>query len=354
MYTLSDPLSPTSSPLRSASSHLRTLLSVLRERCAPLRDTELDALISRLEDPPPADLPKACVETVQGIFGVADKMKADLADFVVGTWTEQDARRWIRRESIERERSVVLQMFSVQMVKDSYHEWLGSSSEAGTLSVVARLIKALSSSDPVSPFPPSDNMLPPQFIFIAFDLLKIQNLLQALVIAASLRSLVRPVDNPDANWLSRVWALLEMEVERGGSEAAETKLLNLEDEVVQAAKSPEDVGSEGRLREAVRRTLRPQDPVFVLLQSRLLSAIRERLMERPDVQTPAQMPARIRSGRAGVPVIERDAEDKETELVVKGFEDPVLRQNVTKVLGSIKVCLKWVEDGWEGLLGIAM
>ncbi|KAF8514531.1 hypothetical protein JB92DRAFT_3096186 [Gautieria morchelliformis] len=126
-------------------------------------------------------------------------------------------------------------------------------------------MKALGSSESVSPFPPSNNLLPHTFIFTTFDVLHMQNLLQALVIAASLRSLMRPV-NPASDWLSRIWTLLEMEVQKGGTEPAETKLLHLEDEVVQAAISPGDSDSSDRLRESVRRILRPQDPVFMLLQ----------------------------------------------------------------------------------------
>ena len=344
MSTLSNPLSPTSSPLRSAASHLRVLVSVLRERCAPVRDAELDELLQLLDDPPLHELPKACVATIRGIFDVAERMKSDLADFVIGTWTEQDARRWIKREAIEGERRVVLEMFSSQMIKTLYHEWLGQGSEENTRPIVTRLIKAFGSSEPVSAFPPSNNLLPPPFIFTAFDVLHVQNLLLALIIAASLRSLVRPT-NHSSDWLFRVWTLLEMEVQKGGTEPAETKLLNLEDEVVRAAKSPEDPDSEDRLREAVRRVLRPQDPVFVLLQTRLLSAIQARLLEQGTAQFSTQVPARIRSG-LGQMELEDDELPQEQELLVKGFEDTILKQNIKVLVVKVRECLVWVEDTW--------
>lgn len=347
MTILSNPLSPTSSPLRSAARHLRVLLSVLRERCAPVRDADIDGLLHHLDDPPLHELPKACIATIRGILEVADRMKNDLADFIIGTWTELDARRWIRREAIERERRVVLEMFPPQKITIMYRDWLGPGSEENSKPLVSRLIKALGSSEPVSSFPPSNNLLPPPFTFTAFDVLQIQNLLQALVITASLRTLVRTVD-PVSDWLSRIWTLLEIEIQRGGTEPAETKLLNLEDEVVQAAKSLEDPDSEVRLREAVRRILRPQDPVFVLLHSRLLNAVQARLEEETAHFT--HVPARMRSGLGSQMETENDELPQERELLVKGFEDTVLKENLTVVLVRIRKSIAWVEEAWGEFL----
>ena len=348
MTILSNPLSPTSSPLRSAARHLRVLLSVLRERCAPVRDADIDVLLHYLDDPPLHELPKACIATIRGILNVADRMKNDLADFVIGTWTELDARRWIRREAIERERRVVLEMFPPQRITLMYRDWLGPGSEENSRPLVSRLIKALGSSEPVSSFPPSNNLLPPLFTFTAFDVLQVQNLLQALVITASLRTLVRTVD-PVSDWLSRIWTLLEIEIQRGGTEPAETKLLNLEDEVVQAAKSLEDPDSEVRLREAVRRILRPQDPVFVLLHSRLLTAVQARLEEEETAHF-THVPTRMRSGLGSQMETENDELPQERELLVKGFEDTVLKENLTVVLVRIRKSIAWVEEAWGEFL----
>ena len=348
MFILSNPLSPTSSPLRSAAGHLRDLLSVLRERCAPVRDAELDELLKLLDDPPFHELPKVCITTIRGIFDVAERMKDDLADFVIGTWTEQDARLWVKRKAIEGERRVVLEMFSTQMIKTLYYEWLGPGSEQNTRTVVTRLIKALGSSESVSSFPPSNNLLPPPFIFTVFDLLHIQNMIQALVIVASLRSLVRSTDS-SSDWLFRVWTLLEMEVQKGGTEPVETKLLNLEDEVVRAANTLEHLGSEDRLREAVRRVLRPQDPVFLLLQTRLLSAIQARLLDAGRGHLSAQVPARMRSGLGQLELVNGE-QPHEQELLVKGFEATVLKQNIKVLIVMVKECLVWVEDAWRGFV----
>ena len=344
LTVLSNPLSPTSSPLRSAAGDLRVLLSVLRERCAPVRDAELDDLFRHLGDPSLNELPKACIATIRGIFNVADRMKDDLADFVIGTWTEQDARRWIKHEAIEHERRAVLGMFPLQMIKSLHGEWVGLGSEESNRANVTRLIKALGSRAPVSPFPPSGNLLPPPFIFTAFDVLYVQNLLQALVITASLRSLVHSV-NPTSDWLSRIWTLLEMEIQKSGFEPPETKLLNLEDEVVQIAKSPEDPDAEVRLREAVRRTLRPHDPVFILLQSRLLNALQTRLVEE-ETTLSIQVPMQMRSGRGTHMDTESDEQLQERELLVKGFEDPVLKEKLKVLVILVRQCLAWMEEVW--------
>ncbi|KAF8590981.1 hypothetical protein K439DRAFT_1381423, partial [Ramaria rubella] len=351
MYTLSDPLSPTSSPLRSASGHLRALLSALHERCAPIRDADLDDLLRRLDDPPLQALPKACIDVIQGILDLADRMKGDLADFVIGTWTEQDARRWMRRKATQSERHVIMQMFTAQRIKDLYHEWLGTGSSDSNRSVATRLIAALGTPEPVSPFPPSNNILPPPLMFTAFDVLRVQNLLQALVIASSLRILIRPATDSDATWITRIWTLLELEVDKSGTEPAETKLLNLEDEVVQAARSDGemDMDAENRLREAVRRTLRPQDPVFVLLQSRLLTAVQTRVAESPLSGTP-QFPLQMRSGRGMHVDAYADRRPQEPELSVKGFEDKVLKKNVTNLVVMIKECLAWMDEVWGEFL----
>lgn len=346
MSTLSDPLSPTSAPLQSAARHFRELLSILRERCAPIRDAELDDLGQRLEEPSLQELPKACVDVVKGILRLADHMKEDLAGFVLGTRTENEARLWIKRKAINLERQLVFEMFPPSLIRKSYHEWLGQVSQEVN-KPVARLVKAIGSSIPVSPFPPSENLLPPPLMFSAFDLLKLQNLLQALVILASLRSLVRVSPERGSTWMSRIWTLLEIEVEKDAWEPVETRLINLEDEVVQAAGITGTSEDESRLRDAVQRSLRMDSPVFLLLRSRLLTSLQERLMEAVPLD-PVQVPMRLKTGRS--PGIETHYdEDKlqERDLNVKGFDDPIMKLGIKKVVNRMRSSLAWVEECWS-------
>ncbi|KIJ39506.1 hypothetical protein M422DRAFT_32746 [Sphaerobolus stellatus SS14] len=351
MDTLSDPLSPTSAPLVSAAGHLRELVGVLRERCAPTRDAELDELMGRLKDVPSVDLPRAYVDVVKGILHIAEKMKEDMTDFVLGTWTESDAKAWVKQKAMDMEHLAVFELFSSKAVRDSFREWLGPETPINKKTLASRVIKAIGSQSPVSPFPPSDNLLPPPLMFSSHDFLRIQNLSQAIAIVASLRSLVRPTHDNDYPWLSRVWTLLEIEADKDIWEPAETKLINLEDEVIQAASLNHDSEAQSRLRDAVQRTLRKDSPVFLLLMSRLLAGLEARLAE--EDPPPSQIPIQMRTGRKlqiNTQNDAKDAEHKERELIVKGFEDPILKEALRKVLGKIRIAIAWIEESWGDFL----
>ncbi|KAF5321837.1 hypothetical protein D9619_001866 [Psilocybe cf. subviscida] len=155
--------------------------------------------------------------------------------------------------------------------------------------------------------------LPPQLFFSQPGLVYIQNYVQAITIAAALRSLTRlPPPSAAGNasdFMHRVWTLLkgEIDTDRGrradeGSTDGEgikdgkneeewehTKLVNLADEVVRARQGVLRASSgcsavlaaeeEERLRAAVERTLRTSDPVFLLLRKRLLTALETRLVD---------------------------------------------------------------------------
>ncbi|GJJ06572.1 hypothetical protein Clacol_000765 [Clathrus columnatus] len=346
MYTLFYPLSPTSSPLRSASVHLKELLSVLWERCAPIRDEEFDRLINRL-NVSNEELPRACVEVVRGILHMSDLMKNDMADFIIGTWTEQDALSWLRQQAIDRERTSILKMFTLSKVKELYQIWLSETDPEGSL--VRRLIQALGSNQPVSPFPPSMNLLPPPLMYFAFDFFRIQNLLQALVISAALRSLAhRHLKENTNDWLGRIWALLESGIKHDfqsiPDDTIETRLINLEDEVVNVSGVKDD--EEQSLREAVRRTLRVDDPVFKLLKKRLLDGIENRLSIQPS---PSRVLDLLRSGKTNLLSL-KEPEIVEEELVVKGFEEPILMSNIREVILSLRRNLDWFNETWKGTL----
>jgi hypothetical protein len=168
-----------------------------------------------------------------------------------------------------------------------------------------------------------------------------------------------------------------------GSDEGSTKLVNLADEVVRArtlavrlessssfsGTSTIDATEETRLRSAVERTLQPSDPVFLLLQRRLLGAMADRLIQpRKSDSEPVAVPERMQTGRdrdterAGKrPRLMLDPEDirrserrqtpeKENILLVKGFEDPVLVEAVGEALGKIRGCVEWVKETWGDLV----
>lgn len=428
LVTLSSPLSPTSSPLDSALMHLREVLASLRERCAPVRDPEIEALQRPLDDPPvrsprPVALATLVSETVGNILRLCKVMKDDLSQFVLGSMTEQQLRSVVARQAKTTEREIVIDIWRRDNIVQGWASWLDNLQSHASLSSISaeprflwivRIVQALGSSSPAScPFPSRTiqlspttssghdsnettesstlnvNILPPVFFLSAPTLLKIQNYLQALVIAASLRILTRlpaPTHSSNASsnppdpdsFMSRVWTLLRAEI-AGEPDASDTKLINLADEVIRAREqattahsiSPLSKEDEVTLRAAVDRTLRPEDPVYKLLQRRLLTELSNVLVKRrqgdaaKDVGDGAT-PMTLRTGRVGERVGKRprlmlNLEDPEESRIpprspslftidVKGFEDTVLSRATAEVFEQMDSCLGWMESVWGDVI----
>lgn len=432
LVTLSSPLSPTSSPLDSALMHLREVLASLRERCAPARDSEIEALQQALADPPirssrPVALATLVVETIRSILRLSEIMKDDLSQFFLGNMTEQQLRSVVAKQARTTEREIVIDIWHRERIMQGWVTWLDKQQPPAHLCTISagsrflwivRVVQALGSSFPVScPLPSrtirvhptassghdsNENIksstlnvdtLPALFFFSAPTLLKIQNYLQALVIAASLRILTRllaptrashfesdPIDHD--SFMSRVWTLLRAEI-AGEPDAGDTKLVNLADEVVRAriqatattsstpastALSKED---EAMLRAAVDRTLRPEDPVYKLLERRLLTELSHVLVKRREGDAVRDVgagagPAILRAGRDGEragkrPRLVLDLEDMDESrtplcspprmvIDIMGFEDPVLSRATAEVFEQVDSCLGWVESVWSDII----
>lgn len=405
--TLSSPLSPTSSPLLSAVAHLREALHSLRERCAPIRDESIDALMRKLDDPPTSQLPHVVVDVVRSIHKVSDIMKDDLSQVTLGSMGERQLKALVSSQAKEEERELVVSLWGLPRIQSSWKAWLGevdphtSAPSPGFVhrTWVSRLLKALTTNAPVScdiptysievseeegskgvplsdPVPTKDtspNPLPPPLFFVTPALRKIQDYLQALVIAASLRSLIRlPPTNlhanqgpPEFDLIQRVWTLLRAEIE--GEEGADgVKLENLADEIIRIRQrvggtlEPEE---EARLRAAVDRTVQPRDSVFILLHKRLSEALSERLTTASPTPTTVQAeaaPRILQTGRRarGPPHMELDggeqsapvSRSEEKPLVVRGFDDPVLIEATTDVLKRLGQCVGWTESVWRDVV----
>ncbi|KAL0956505.1 hypothetical protein HGRIS_002648 [Hohenbuehelia grisea] len=368
LLSLSSPLPPTSSPLQYSVVFLKEILLALRERCAPVRDQEIDECIQRLEsplplatDPPtsphskPTDedgkttsrhispIAQRVTDTIKSILLVAEEMKSDLDQFTPGNMTEVQLRDIIMLQAKQRERETVAALWRAKLwdevsMKRLWDDWAAEPIQAhldvelsrhetsGALSRnrwVLRLLQSLGSPTPVScnsplslpqsTVPPSSqqsageqpayqepsNSLPPQLFFSSPALFHIQNLLQALVISAALRSLTRLPPSPDGahELMQRVWTLLRSEIDEPDTGPSATKLVHLADEVIRARRmaattehSPTPSGQhatippledeeERRIRAAVERTLQFSDPVLGLLQKRLLSSMAKALVD---------------------------------------------------------------------------
>ena len=401
--------------------HLRELLVCLRSRCAPIRDAHIDTLIKHLDDLSPSasmpDVAKLVVDTVRSTLELSEFMKEDLSQFVVGSMSEKQLQAVLMRQAAHQEREVVFSLWRPDKVRELWNTWLGSQSHTDTggdgrreRPWVHHLIQALGLAIPVScplpmkPMPgsvdsleelhtsapsPLPNILPPPLFFVWPTLLYLQNYLQALVIAASLRALVvrlptHQLHQPNADepnqqcYMSRVWALLRAEVD-GQPGSGDTKIVNLADEVFRVRRrfstdgGALDPDEEARLRAAVDRTLQPNDRVFALLQRRLLNAIAERLActdGSSSLRTDTvDLPEKLQTGRerpSGRPrlglALDRGVDDgagfpvqeyQEEPPTVKGFEDEVLVGALGEGLSKLIKCVEWTERVWYDLTRMA-
>ena len=369
LTSLSVPLPPTSSPLLTAVNYSNDILTALRKRCAPARDAEIDALLASLAYPPThlPELAQLVIETIRSLLTLAETMKDDLSQFVLGSMGEAQLSATIADQARLQQRALVLDLWRESVVQEDIATWLADLSQPYTIVVtptsrkwVLRLVQALGATDPVncplpakpltpedSAPPPVPNILPPPFFFTTPELFYIQNFLQAIVIAAALRALLPASVSPPEDLMYRIWTLLLTSVnEENGSEDA--RLINLADELVRASSLVDD--EEAKLRAAVARTVRASDPVFLLLQRRLLSTLAERLAREPTAPVHRkEVPTEMRTGRSTLNVTSEERTDAEV-LDVKGFGDSVLAGAIQEGLKKLRTAVRWIESIWADTL----
>jgi len=369
MACLTDGLKSTLTPVLTARSVVRSLLQALRERCAPVRDEAIDNLMSALDTTSSAPLnSQVLVDVIKAILQLGELMKEDLLYFVASTWREEDAQRWLREEAKQYERRAILSVWDYADIKESWLEWVRSSQETAATTHhrwISRLIKALGANEPVFPLSstrsPHPNALPPPFFFSCSELIHVQNLIQALVIAGALCGLVgkHPKQtSTDESFTNRIWILLKSEADADMHAAADITLLHLTDEVVRQWKQDRggdvDNGTEeqeAQLRQTIARILRYEDPVFSLLQRRILTALESRLLDSLDKEQNRVVPLRIQSGiRAGAD--QAKGEDDIGNIMIKGasFDHPVLKAAIKHVFKELMTSVQWVADVWGKLL----
>lgn len=423
LLALSSPLSPTTSPLHSSAIFLKEILEFLKQRCAPVRDQEIDEAMVLLDGiPSPLIIPdpgalqirnhliaKVFVSVIQSILAVADVMKEDLNKLVFGAMSEAQLKCVVQQQAKARERELVLRLWNVpegqgqHIIREKWRAWVDQLEDGLPIDSnhqvdrwKRRILQALQSSTPVScndllgsgpdrntlPMPAND--LPPQFLFAVPTLLSIQNYIQALVITAALRSLLRaPVysessDLPPATtasyFVQRVWTLLAGEIETNEAiskpaDVGDTKIAHLADELVHAQQmlSKVDVDEEARLRAATEHILRPEDPVYVLLQRRVVAVLRGSLIPRHPsvlVDRGRPLPEKLRTGKhvaTGVGKMPKlslwldttanDVGAIKRKVPPKGFEEPVLTAEVDRLSSKLASCIAWVEEVWGDITG---
>ena len=311
------------------------------------------------------------VETIRSILKIAETMKDDLSQFVLGTMGEAQLATAVADQARTGERALVLDLWKQSVIREDIAAWLADLSPPFALIVVPpprkwvlRVVQALGTTDPVvCPLPTkplfsennlptsAPNTLPPPFFFSTPELFYFQNFLQAIVIAAALRTLVPASVSPPDDFMYRVWTLLLASVNEEDPEQ-DTRLVNLADEIIRAS-SMTDIEAIKQLREAVARTVRPSDPVFLLLQRRLLSALAERLARFPAPINRDNTPAEMRTGRRERPPNVTGEQWSRTEVLeVKGFGDPVLSDAIQEVLEKLQVAVLWVGSIWADMFEV--
>ncbi|KZW00317.1 hypothetical protein EXIGLDRAFT_639757 [Exidia glandulosa HHB12029] len=372
MHTLSSPiaLDPSRSPLEIGRSDLRSLLAAIRKRCARVRDAAVDTLTQLLTTAPADDvtaLAKAIADAVRGLLKLAEDMKNDMLSHAAAQWREEDVRRWLREEALVNERATILSLWPVDRSRRLWEAWMAVSGTENTSKLerwVARLITAAGSNQPVSPPPlqPTEeadatlNVLPPYFVFCIPELVRVQNLVQALVITAALRSLV-PTASSASPLVSRIWTLLSAEADADPFARSETTLPDLSAEVQRAwreAHPDEDADAEKRLAAAIERILRYEDPVFALLQKRVLGALRTSIVPAVEKYRARGAPLRLLAGRgrghrATPSQGSGSAHDDGFAVdvgVVKGFEDDALKAGLKTCATELGSVVRWIIDVW--------
>ena len=384
----------------------------LRQRCAPVRDTSIDEILHRIDHRSPSasteELAELLLNVIRFIFELSIDMRNDYSNAVLATASEQELVGMVEMIAETQEQGLVLQLWgSKEAMRKAWSRWMDGFRPADPAPQIQpkqlwihKLIQSLGNPHAVTSklvgpphpqetandsgnrnpdgterAPEPSNMLPPQFLFPGPTLFRLQNYIQALTIAASLRSLVptpRPATNPPpppqsqmnaatppVNWTftERIWALLESEIGVTDDGPSETKVINFADEVVMVHSStlPPGVTAldphlEQRLRSAVDRILRTSDPAFVLLQKRLLAAFSAALLNNPVTEERASV--RMQSGRPrsqrGVspPSPQLQTAQREVTIVARGFEDPVIAEQCSIAASTLRRSVEWVERVW--------
>ncbi|KAH9017077.1 hypothetical protein EDB84DRAFT_1679608 [Lactarius hengduanensis] len=267
----------------------------------------------------------------------AEAMKDDLSQFDFGSMGEVLLSATIADQARLQERVLVLDLWRQSVIQEDITTWLADLhnrtrcrwANFAQVGATARAGPGSHRPLPTKPVTPEHgapapvpNTLPPPFFFSAPELFYIQNFLQAVVIAAALRALLLTSEN--------------------GAEGA--RLINLADELVRASSLVDDEA--GKLR-AAARTVRATDPVFLLLQRRLLSTLAERLARAPTAPIHRKdAPTEMRTGRREQTTFNVTSEERtEVEgLDVKGFGDPVLTGAIEEGLKKLRTAVRWIED----------
>jgi hypothetical protein len=368
---------------------------------------------------------------MKAVLSLVGDMKSDLNNCILGSMTEEQLLDVLSTEVESRERGFVLNLWGgKEELRDLWLSWSprqDTESEVTDYTWTGKLLKALQADKPVFCLPPkymsamqngttqsmtnSLPSLPPQLFFVIPALVYLQNYIQAIIITAALQILARPpysttkpliIPSPSASgevdlrhdFVQHIWTLLKAEIDadsidnpsfdgpRSTTSLPETKLINLADEVVRERRklnsgSP-NPDEETRLRDAVDRTLRTSDPVFLVLRKRLFGALESKLLDsvgkiqdaryvtKPVIpqkmQTGRRLPTQSQRKVVGV-IAAQGSSSSNLQLKsllggtqgattgmrfeVLGFEHDVLRNAIADAYEILVRCIFWTARVWS-------
>lgn len=398
MVLLSSPLSPSTNPLLSAILHLEAVTSTLKTLCAPVRDEVLVSVLDLLSDEEKSREVRV-MEAFKQLFHISDLMKQDMSNILLNSVSDEDLHLELVRQARTREVRAILELWTLESVRSSWDSWTPDPPglREGDVRWIRKLVDALGNEFPVhclpperegnrssEAFAPQNDIIPPPFFFACPSLHRIQNHLQAVTIAATLRTLVprptRPsssdnsIDSQGSSFTERVLSLLMIEVKEE-EDSGTIKLTNLADEVVREHQRSFTLENNNRtnspmdgtaLRAAVDKLLRPTDTVYSLLRKRLQeavisqisSALRRAQQNAPNVLQTGRETKRLKVDPALTLDLRHDKKDmslgqlKVDAFHVKGYEEEILKKNIADVTNSICKVVEWVRNGWGDLISL--
>lgn len=396
-----------------ATSTLHHLISILAKLTAPIRDTQVYELLSSISLPSSTPTPSSSTVTpttklsslllpspaltvselisaVQSTLAFTKIMQSDLDQFkknlVQATPpTEYELNGLVTFEAKRREREVVeryYQNLGLELNKEM-RDWIrrnggsksnGRSAEAtnlsdrsvevsngpvGTVFAEVAVEFPLSSPNSSSTLASSTNVLPPIFIIPSPTIYKLQNQVQALIILACLLSLAPRLTEATTE---RLWTILTFDLSSTAATSEDTKLINISDEIIRSTIESSNFGDPDkleieidRIRKGVDRIIKYTDPVFGLLRTRLLLAMKEGLQSAfaSNLVDMTDTPAIMRTGRTiGSTASEINAAPEFQSRVflplVKGFDRySVFTREMLIVAQELESVLNWSLDTWS-------
>lgn len=370
MVILTSPLSPSSNPLASALHYLQAALTLMRSLCAPARDEAIDESLASLAKvdklhAPRDELAKAYTSGIRFALDMCGTMVDDLQSFMAKYGNESNVAAMLRASAREHERQAIIGAFGKEEIQRAWKEWAQKSWRDQMVDVVGDLNPLMQAAD----------LLPSTLIMSRVDLAEAQTLLLGLVISASIRTLVPALSQTrlvtlynnnskaielENQFMGRVWTLIGADPFATDHATQESDIDNIAAEVFRIWKlrNPNEQNISAKEKEfgdMVRRMINEEThPVRVLLKKRVTDALKERLAQ-PIVPIKQEAPTTVAAGRALQPTARLKSskifpsDQKEADLVISGFGDPVLKNHLHQILHILRVVESWVEYVWKDI-----